>query len=303
MKKLIIFFILLNACMIHAQEVIIMDAIGSNISFEDVSDSNFISIDTNKVWYIAKPQKDILYIPTDHPSLGEYAIFTDTSQFYDTNTISSFQFQLYLDYIDFYDIDFYQKYDFEPNKDGGIIETSYDNGETWQNLLFDHTIMDYSLGYLLYDINDTIKAFNNEPGFTGIFSDGGTFGIRWQNYDMAGDTMLLRFTFASDSVDTENEGWLLDDFDFGGGLVPVENLPGNSGITLFPNPATSYINLNIRDSNLSQVDIVSFTGELLYSFKYNGNESIDISFLEPGIYFIRCRDISGHIQAYKLLKK
>jgi len=44
---------------------------GSDISFETTFEHNFVQIDTNEIWYIAKPNKEILFIPSNSPYLGE----------------------------------------------------------------------------------------------------------------------------------------------------------------------------------------------------------------------------------------
>ena len=299
MKKLILFLILFKMSFAYAQEVIILNAYLTELSLEDTSEYKYVSIDTDSVWYIAKPQKVLLSMPSN---LGDYALITDTNQYYPKNSRSSFQFKLYLDVVDFYLIEFYQKYDFELKKDGGIIETSYDNGETWQNLIMDTLIINHNLGYLLYDIDDTIEAFGGQPGFTGTFSEGGFYSVWWQNYSMIGDTMLLRFTFASDSNDTDNEGWLLDGFRFGGGLVPIDDPATNSALTLYPNPASSYLSIKTQNGLLVQLDVLTTAGTIVYSKTINGNEILDISSLKPGIYFIRCIENTGRIQIFKIIK-
>ena len=83
MKKLILLLILFEGFLIHAQEVIIMDPSYTEISFEDTTEYKYVYISNDTVWYIAKPQKkELLSLPS---SFDEYAIFTDTNQYYKSN--------------------------------------------------------------------------------------------------------------------------------------------------------------------------------------------------------------------------
>jgi len=71
-------------------------------------------------------------LPSDDPYLGEYAIISDTNDYYPIKIKSSFQFKLLLDCgCDVYSINFSHKYDFDKNKDRGIIESSFNNGLSW----------------------------------------------------------------------------------------------------------------------------------------------------------------------------
>ena len=104
-----------------AQELLNLGIVNSNINFEDTIKHKYIAIDTQNIWQIDKPEKVILFLPPSSPYLGEKVIFTDTSKYYTSNIESSFQFILYLGEGNTYKILLEHKFDFEPNKDGGII--------------------------------------------------------------------------------------------------------------------------------------------------------------------------------------
>ncbi len=305
MKKLFILVILIRATVVMSQELLLMGAAWTpEFNFEDTAEYRYVQIDTNKVWFIAKPQKDILFLPGNIPSLGQYAIFTDTAQYYEKNCKASFQFKILLMEADVYTISFYQKYDFELNKDGGIIETSYDDGNTWQNILYDTLVMNHIvnlIGFDLYSIDDTIEAFKGQPGFTGTFSDGRYFGVSWENWRMVGDTMLLRFTFASDSSDIQHEGWMLDYFEFGGFLVPIDGKQDIFSFTVYPNPVKDQLNIS-KPILSSKVVTYSITGNLIKEiFCYDCN-AIDVSSLQSGIYLLKIIDNDQNCYTIKFTK-
>jgi len=303
MKKniLILFVAICSFYTALSQEII--ESFRIAITFEYTSQYQFIQFSNDSVWFIGEPEKDRLSLPG---SLGSNAIFTDTIRFYKKSNYASFQFRLRL-VGSIHCFEFYQKYDFEDQKDGGIIETSYDGGNTWQNIIHDENIMNNINPHELYNLygeNDTIAAFGGQPGFTGTFLEGGYFGICWYEYEHYLDTFLLRFTFASDSADTENEGWLLDDFSF---WTPVEDkirADFNTGkLLIWPNPAINEIHLDSGyPARITKIEIYSFLGNLI-SEKYVYSETIDISDLNPGFYILRCFNEGNFHITGKLIKK
>ncbi|MGD9494477.1 MAG: YCF48-related protein [Bacteroidales bacterium] len=62
-------------------------------------------------------------------------------------------------------------------------------------------------------------------------------------------------------------------------------------IEVFPNPANSYIVVNSHGVMFPQrVDIFSVCGQQVMSHEINGVETIDISALQPGVYYLRIMD-------------
>jgi glycosidase len=72
-------------------------------------------------------------------------------------------------------------------------------------------------------------------------------------------------------------------------------------ITLFPNPANDYFNLN---TNTSKVEIYTITGQLVRIFeKQNANYNYSISELNKGIYLVRVFDENNFQQTIKIIKE
>lgn len=294
MKKIVIIITLIYMTMNgYSQEVLNFGFSGDNIDFEDTSDYQYLKIDTNNIWFITKPQKPILFIDSNYLFLGEYAIITDTNIFYKPDIISSFQFRLNLmGGCNGYTLMFYHKYDFESNKDGGIIETSWDNGLTWQNILYDSIIQNnlFSSPQNLYTISDTINAFNNQPGYTGLQNSFKNVWLSfWATSEIIDDTLLLRFTIKSDSISSNHEGWMLDKFAFGGFLVGIDELSeSNDKIDIYPNPAKEHITIKCKNEVIRQVSIYSILGDKEIEV-YDSN-IIQVSGLLPGMYFLRVNE-------------
>jgi len=285
MKTLIILlfaFIQLSAV---SQEII--NACGSpGIYFGDTSSYKYLYIDTSNIWYITKPDKQIL-------NWDDYAIVSDTNDYYSKNLKSSFQFKLCIKPENVFgccaaiNIGFMHRYDFEKNKDGGIIETSYDNGVSWHNILYDTILYQTTFASMgLYSFSDSIKSHNNQPGFTGTLKGSETVSVRfWCSIrdQMPSDTILFRFTISSDSISTNNEGWALGDihiivYDD----VNVKEINNNNIVYISPNPSSDLIIINSIKETIQKIEIYTVYGTKIME-RLNAN-SVDISKIVPGIY-------------------
>jgi len=282
MKQIILIIALYRILSATAQEPLYFNG---TLDLEDTSQFKYILIDTVNFWFIGNPEKDSLSLPSVH---GKNLLYTDTSIFHRSNVKSSIQFRLIRYGGSVHCIRFYQKYDFEKNVDGSLLETSHDNGQTWQNIIFDPVITENLREeyYTFYKSTDTISSFGGQPGFTGKFLSGGYSEICWFDEGFF-DTMLVRFTFASDSVDSGNEGWLLDDFNFG--IIIEDYIKLHADIPViqaFPNPALNRIAIQGNAAPINKIEDFSPAGKLISSHFYD--QELDISFLTPGVYFLRC---------------
>jgi hypothetical protein len=78
-------------------------------------------------------------------------------------------------------------------------------------------------------------------------------------------------------------------------------LQGN--ISIYPNPSTGKITLSSTEKDIKELRIIDLTGKiLLEKTNVNLNETIDLSGLQAGIYFLRARTDKGVLMK-KLMKK
>ncbi len=79
-----------------------------------------------------------------------------------------------------------------------------------------------------------------------------------------------------------------------------------SEISVYPNPATDHITVNITNSNsgISTFQIHNLLGEVVYSVskEFTETTSININYLEPGLYFIKIEN-NGSVFSKKIIKK
>jgi hypothetical protein len=294
MKKLI--FALLTVCcslIINAQDYMYLGA--SYFNFDDSTKYNHIYIDSTEIWNIVKPDKEILFLPDQPHYFGEYGIITDTSQYYTPNIDAYFQFKLIpLLGVNVYSIEFWHKYDFNPNIDGGIIETSWDYGSSWQNILFDNIIQSNlwdGNGQNMYQLTDTIATFDNQPGFTGLNSEGKHvviyFYVPMEIYNEELDTLLVRFSMKSSEVESNHEGWLIDNFSSSSVIIDnIEEIQTNQKLlNISPNPTNDLLNITLKNEKIYHIAIYTLTGRFVKEFV--DTNSISVSGLSTGIYLLR----------------
>lgn len=226
--------------------------------------------DSNNVWQVCTPYKTVF----DSAHSSPKAILTDSTGPYPVNIISSFIIKfVFIDYCACEPvIGGYYKFDSDTLKDYGRIEFSLDNGITWLNAL-----------------SDTVIPYQNwltpKPVLTGRIHQWREFRVSISEYSNW-DTLYYRFTFISDSIQTNQEGWMLDDLPLIDWVEGIQDIGFRNEINIHPNPASTHI--TIETPIESQLSILNLNGqELLKQTTTEPKTVIDISTLPNGIYFVR----------------
>ncbi len=289
------------------------------ITFEDTC--FYLQIDTsaNNIWQIGEPSKTFFNASFSAPN----AIVTDTLNNYPVNNYS--YFDLIIDENSFPSFSsqmFFEikhKIDTDTLKDGGYITISYDKGNTWTNIIND-TSYNYeeSPGSYtwngepsnLYSNDDTL--FNGKYGFSGK-TDWITTKFSWhyipckniENKTIS-DTILIRFNFISDNINTGKEGWMIDD-------IRLYNVDLGGNIKTLSNPKHSVIQTNpIQDKSLIVFDklypvltvqLFNFQGKLLRNQKLYNTKTFMFSRdnLPEGMYFLKLNFNNQFSETQKLI--
>lgn len=250
------------------------------LSFEDPMLFNHVIIPTNpnNKWEIAAPQKTLFtsaFSPTNvivTDKTNPYPI-NDTSFFIIKNTaghglvgnwVASLSGKYFVNSDSLLD---FGKIEFSPNNGTSWISlthaTTYSNSIVWNT---EPTLTGNSNGWKYFDVN--------------IASLGSLLNIHY------GDTILYKFSFISDNIQTNKDGLMYDDIEF---LDLVESIPeikNDNLIFLYPNPTRSVLNINgSSDFSIISSTIFDLMGNIVSSNNHQTN--IDISNLLPGMYFIR----------------
>jgi len=307
MKNLITIFLISFCGFAHAQ----LGTLVLLVTFEDNMGNfyeDYVQIDTssNNIWQIGTPNKAI--INYNGAFVSHYkGIVTDTLTPYPTNAYSSFIFTIPFqfmgdDYVnsvikcgcDLTYMSFFGKYDTDTLNDGGTIELSYDGGQTWFNAIYD-TI--YNEGDFLYDSASYVSSLN-QPGYSGISYHLPTYTNNWffnQKYwywinnsnIVTPDSILVKFLFASDNVQTNKGGWLIDEIGVAKGwLIGIEEIKIEEKVSIFPNPVSSILSIKSKEDFNFQIYIYDITGELVLNKKIMSGIDLNVENLHDGIYNI-----------------
>jgi hypothetical protein len=259
------------------------------MNFEDTFVLEHLRIDTltneNNLWQVGSPQKTIFTSALSLPN----AIVTDTIYSYPTNDTSSFIIvnvaDLGFELSQFVILAGEYNVNSDTLTDYGTIEFSPDKGTTWIDLLND-TIY-YSLFFTWYPSKPVLTGNSNgwhyfEAGLAGF---GSAFNIQY------GDTILYRFTFISDSIQTNKDGLMFDDFhfeDIAEGIAEIEN---DNLISIYPNPVKDQLSIKTNQTSSSpSIQIINYQGEILYDHKNFHGDLINTHDLINGLYFLRYSD-------------
>lgn len=245
----------------------------------------------NCIWQIGKPQKTV-FTSSFSP---DKAIVTDTLNTYPPNDTSSFIIKMSDLNFAWYIGSFYPhstpfirgryKVDSDSLSDYGSIAISMDMGSNWIDILED-TVYNF------------VQNSGTMPVLTGS-SDG------WQIFTLSfaqladsftispSDTVLLKFTFVSDSTETNRDGLIFDDFVIMDWWESVDD-PSKTPVDIYPNPAASQ--LRVRSPEEGTLFITDLFGKTQCSINIEevGKEAnLDLSALSSGFYIYTYRTRKG----------
>lgn len=292
MKKIILFIAIISiSCHSFSQwGPFILDT----ITFEDPYEFLLIDSLPGNIWEVGVPQKAVFNSAFSLPN----AIVTHTANTYPAGNHSRFILKIgEFNYEGYYPWDIFMEithqYHTDTLLDGGYITVSYDNGQTWMNIIRDTVYEEVTPSWEnenLYNENDTL--YNGEFGFSG---NSGGWITTWYSWHIIpvdhtwypGDTMMIGFNFISDSLDTGRDGWMIDNI-----VLYAEDLGGSIGEKaqadweLFPNPAFDRISISSAfELQGARFRICNAAGQVAHSGVLNGN-IIDVSGLQRGLYFL-----------------
>jgi hypothetical protein len=229
-----------------------------------------IALDTasQNVWQIGKPQKIIFDSAATQPNV----IVTDTINPFPINNIS--RFIAIVPVIAATNVTFTlqwkQKLDLDSAKDGGIVEVSLDQGLTWVNCMTDPNVKDF----YGFDNNDVQLLPNGEYGFSGADSQ---WKDVWLCYPpgwltLSIDTVMFRFTLVSDSTQTNQEGWMIDNIYARKSLGhTIKNVAYTSYVNIFPNPSKDMVQIALQNvagfHKIEKMELIDEAGKVVGTWK------------------------------------
>jgi hypothetical protein len=258
-----------------------------------VNGSIYVYTDSNpqNIWQVGKPQKVIF----DSAATYRNAIVTDTVNPYPVGNTSSF----YFDYANHYmsheilGIQWKQKLDMDKGTDGGLVEFSFDYGATWLNA-FNNP---YVWNFFGYDPQNKDTLSTGEYAFSGTDS---TWKDVWLCYQLdfvasMTDSIKIRFTFKSDSVNNNREGWMIDNLQTHITIMhPVKETAKKDYFNISPNPADNTIHVELAQATgyhiIEEMELISADGKSLQKWnKIPTRFWFDVSKYPVGQYYLKIR--------------
>lgn len=275
MKKLLLSFTMLLIVVTSFSQYV------WDLSFDNSTILSKVIIDTinnhNNKWQIGHPTKTMF---NSAYSLQK-VIVTDTLNSYPPNDTSSFT----IIHIAYQGWQGYPKIDIggwyyvnsDTLTDYGYIEFSSDLGSTW------YLISNYT-HFCTWGATQELPVFSgNSNGWKHFY-----YCIQPPSFVNMGDTILYRYTFISDSIQTNKDGLMFDDLHFEDWSEGIEYIQNNNLISIYPNPAHNIITIRRENTNYQQsIQIINCLGEVLFKHDNFIKDFIDVSEFQNGIYFLQ----------------
>lgn len=228
-------------------------------------------------------------------SPGPRALVTDSINPYPANNRSSFSFTVincqglhppggYTALL----LQFSYSVNADSLKDGGTVEISHNHGLSWTNAIYDTGHVMNVSGF--YSGDDIISSLG-KPGFTG--NRKGAFAGIWFKpaYSPDADTMIFKFTFGSDSIQTNKDGWMVSSIFIRPFYEGIDEKFKPDLITIFPNPATSgvFIRIKSRLTPKSRIRLENSLGQVAGEFVAD-QQLMRLDPPVPGVYLVTYDD-------------
>lgn len=242
------------------------------------------------IWQIGPPQKNLFNSAATLPNV----IVTDTLQYYPTNNTSAFTFSVpvNMSFGNIIKLQWKQKLDMDSHHDGGTVELSVDNGLTWQNVFSPNAVYQF---YGFQPANkDTLPG--NIPCFSGtdpVWRDVWLCLFPLNNLPWSSTQLIFRFTFKSDSIQNNKEGWMIDNFyGFQTYIHPIKENSQTEELMVYPNTTSGIVNVEIKKTAINDfienIELLDIHGKVVESFGRNFTKVVlDISKHKEGIYYMR----------------
>lgn len=260
------------------------------------TNNSYLIIDSSQtnIWEIGKPSKANYFIDTS--SNYNIAIITDTLNPYPINNESYFDIYIYQTYYTGC-----MSFDFKIDCDqteGGYILFSSDMGLTWVNYLDEQAVSNNSYfnnTLVVYDGTGSSTTYpittlsNGELGFTGHSDSIQHIKVEYIEEQVkisTNDTLMFRFVFYSDSVDTGKEGWLIDNINIYSSFSTMGGIEeNNSQFNIYPNPVRKDLTVKSYQPIIGY-RIYDISGKIIQSKDSNVVQVITLKNTPPGVYFI-----------------
>lgn len=253
------------------------------------SNSLFPKLDTTGIWQIGTPSKLRFNTAFTQPR----AILTDSALSYPINDTSTFMVPIGLNWFNngILAVEWVQSLDLEEDKDFGFVEFRTSDTAAWSNI-FDNNYVYNVFGF----DSANVKQHQGRWGFTGLSDRDNVWvclDLSWLWQVSPSDTVYFRYQIISDSIDSQQDGWMLDNFS--AHLTAFHTINENKTdafLQLSPNPSKGIVNISARKTGTVQyiesIELVDLKGMVIKRWGLSPTKfSIDLSDQAAGTYILR----------------
>ncbi|SHK34400.1 T9SS type A sorting domain-containing protein [Epilithonimonas mollis] len=157
-------------------------------------------------------------------------------------------------------------------------------------------------------INADYNGANSTPISISALNDDGSFYFSNQLIDIVtSDTAKGYITFTGGTDNNFVAVWQEErnggDYSFAqnydlDNYLSVDNLSAKRNIAMYPNPVSSYLNIN-SENNIAEVKVFNIAGQILKTTK---SDKIDFTEFAKGVYIVSVKDSKGNINTQKIIK-
>ncbi len=262
-------------------------------TFDDSTYSYNITLDPSNPyndWQVGQPQKALFNQAYSSPNV----LVTDTVGYYRPSDTSIFTFVTPTNHYGFWPVvEFYYKFDSDTLLDYGKIEVSKDNGHTWIDIIRSANL--YGFSWYVQGQNGMFYPDSIYP-FTGR-----TNGWNYFESDLFGfynptppDTIMYRFSFISDAIQTNREGWMIDNLFFFDWWEGIGHTTGGFHASVSPNPVNSQITVHFINPSKDRISIELFDSKGVKQKELNTTSNhaiINVQSLSAGMYLYKIMNI------------
>lgn len=267
------------------------------------------TIDTTNVWQFGTS-------PKAHFD-SAYGFVTDTINPYPINHRSILEYRMPRYDGVFTILMFEHKYQTDSLIDGGYLQVSCDNGQSWDPLgqgMFGFNTCSYAYAYYNYpDINGNLQSTIQDTihAFTGTSDWTWTAVELWEPSAKTGgvfDSIYFRFIFESDSIDSGKSGWMIRNIVNAyadGCYCGIDENSNINELEYYPNPSSGKIQIDVGViSDQVTINTYSMTGKLLQTKVRSTGGLIQYDLPDKnGVYLIQLVYTDGRIKHLKVLKE
>jgi hypothetical protein len=287
-----------------------------SINFETPREEIVIDTTGGNLWQIGAPQKTVF----DSVHSGSMAIMTDTINHYPANDTSSFIYVITNPFLQTCQtcIEFWQKYDMDTTGDQGIIEASYDGGDSWIAVKDTFLTSGWCSAFnWQWDYNSNTGDYFQHPIIAQGNSDGWILSSFCWNWYLPAkndtiisnpDSLMVRFTFISDSLLKSKDGWMIDDIVTSAAgsnaCSGIDEYVGDVDISIYPNPATTSVSLSSgKEMHNATLILINAYGQVVKQVIgiYGGRMDIHCGDLPCGLYYLRLTQANEVVTTKRLV--